>query len=209
MPKGLRARRISYLPQSRNVPSTTVGTLALHGRFPYLGYPRAYRREDREIAENAMAAVGVLGLREKPLAEISGGERQKAYLAMVLAQNADAVFLDEPTAHLDISCQLEVMALARGLAARGKTVVAVLHDLGFALRYSDRVAVFRAGRLLRAGAPGAIIASGALEEAFGLKMPIGAYFEQFTDIWKPGSEVKPPIESSIGATFEPKPESEP
>jgi iron complex transport system ATP-binding protein len=170
IPRTQLARRLSYLPQTRNIPNIIVNTLVLHGRFPYIGYPRHYRREDRAIAQSAMDKTGVLHLAAQPLSELSGGERQRVYLAMLLAQDTDAVFLDEPTTHLDISCQLEVMRIVQDLKASGKTVVIALHDLNHALAFSDRIAVIEKGGRLRATAnPEEIFSLGILDSVFGVQ----------------------------------------
>ncbi len=105
-----------------------------------------------------------------PPSSISGGQRQKVYLAMALAQDAPAILMDEPTAFLDVCCQLEVMSTARRLAAEGKAVVMVLHDLSLALRAADRAAVLSEGEILREGSPEEVYASGALDRAFGVKL---------------------------------------
>ena len=165
-----RAKRIAFLPQSRTVPDIVAGALVLHGRFPWLDYPRIYHAQDKSIAEAAMRRVGVWDQRNKLLSNLSGGERQKAYLAMALAQNAGNVLLDEPTTYLDISHQLELLMILSELKREGKSVVAVLHDLSMALDVADQVAVMKDGGLLFAGTPEEIIASGAVEEAFGVKL---------------------------------------
>jgi iron complex transport system ATP-binding protein len=100
------AQRISVLPQSRAVPDITAGALVLHGRFPWLGYPRVYRAEDKAAAEKAMERVGIMDKRHKLLANISGGERQRVYTAMLLAQDTKNLLLDEPTTYLDVARQL-------------------------------------------------------------------------------------------------------
>ncbi len=164
------ARKIALLPQSRTVPDITVGSLVLHGRFPWLDYPRIYRAEDKTAAEGAMRRAGILDKSHKLLARLSGGERQKAYLAMLLAQNTGTVFLDEPTTYLDIARQLELLTLLAELKREGKCVVAVLHDLGMALDIADRVAVMKDGRLLIAGTPEQVVASGFIEDAFGVRL---------------------------------------
>jgi iron complex transport system ATP-binding protein len=170
MPRNQLARRLSYLPQTRNVPRITVHSLVLHGRFPYIGYPRRYRREDQAIAQRAMDQTGVSHLAARPLSELSGGERQKVYLAMLLAQDTDALFLDEPTTHLDIACQLEIMGIVRHLNTLGKTVVMTLHDLNHALTFSDRIAVIEQGGTLRAAAnPDEIFSLGVLDSVFGIQ----------------------------------------
>ena len=127
------AQRVAYLPQSRTAPNITVRRLVLHGRFPYLSYPRRYGREDYEAVDRALAAADALDLADRPLPELSGGQRQKAYLAMALAQETEAILMDEPTTFLDIRHQLEVLALVRRLAEEGRGVVLALHDLCLAL----------------------------------------------------------------------------
>lgn len=164
------ARRVAYLPQSRRVPDMTVERLVLHGRFPYLSYPRRYRKEDYAIAQNAIAQVCLTEYAHSPLSKLSGGTRQKAYIAMALAQDTGAVLLDEPNAYLDIAHQLQLMELCRDLASRGKAVVLVLHDLNLALEYADRIALLSGGQLLARGDPETIYESGALEKAFGVEV---------------------------------------
>ncbi|MDR3314385.1 MAG: ABC transporter ATP-binding protein [Oscillospiraceae bacterium] len=165
------ARHVAYLPQSRAVPDITVGALALHGRFPWLGYPRVYRAEDRAIAEQAMQRAGILHKQNELLAALSGGERQKAYLALLLAQNAQTVLLDEPTTYLDPARQLELAELLRLLRSEGRAVAVVMHDLHLAFACADTLAVLHEGRLAATGAPAQVRASGVLEAVFGV--PVG------------------------------------
>ena len=161
------AQKVAYLPQSRTTPNITAGRMVLHGRFPYLSYPRRYRREDHEMVKRALAWVGASGLASRPLAELSGGQRQKVYLAMALAQDTETILMDEPTTYLDVGCQLEVMALARRLAEEGRAVVMVLHDLCLAMRWAHRVALLSGGRLRQVGAPEEVWSGGALEQVMG------------------------------------------
>lgn len=164
------ARRIAYLPQSRTAPNITVRRLVLHGRFPYLSYPRRYGREDYEAVDRALAAADALDLADRPLPELSGGQRQKAYLAMALAQETEAILMDEPTTFLDIRHQLEVLALVRRLAEEGRGVVLALHDLCLALTAADDVAVLGEGRLLALGGPEAVYQSKVLERVMGVRL---------------------------------------
>ena len=108
-----RERTVAYLPQSRSVPDMTARQLVLHGRFPWLSWPRRYRAEDHAAAAAALERLGVAEYAHRPLAELSGGTRQKCYLAMALAQEAKTLLLDEPTSFLDVGCQLEFLALCR------------------------------------------------------------------------------------------------
>lgn len=165
-----RARHIAWLPQTRPLPEMTAGQLVLHGRFPWLSWPRRYRREDHAAAQRAMDRLGIAGHAETPLARLSGGTRQKCFLAMALAQNARTLLLDEPTSFLDIGCQLELMALCRELAAEGRAVAVVLHDLPLALGWADRIAVLEAGRLRLTGTPEEILSAGVLEPLFGVRI---------------------------------------
>lgn len=162
------ARRAAYLPQTRPAPNITARRMALHGRFPYLSWPRRYRREDYAAADRALDLAGAGELADRLVPSLSGGQRQKVYLAMALAQDTPAILMDEPTTFLDIRCQLEVMRTARQLAEAGKTVVMVLHDLSLALRTADRGAVLLDGAVLAAGTPEELLASGALDAAFGV-----------------------------------------
>ena len=162
------ARTVAYLPQSRNVPEITALQLVLHGRFPYLSYPRRYRPRDQEIARTAMARMGIADLSERPLASLSGGQRQKVYIAMALAQDTPVVLLDEPTTFLDVAHQLQLMDQARLLADAGKAVVLVLHDLILALEHADQLAVLHQGQLAAHGTPEAVLQSNRLADVFGV-----------------------------------------
>ena len=164
-----RARQIAFLPQNRPVPEITAEGLVLHGRFPWVGYPRRYRQEDREAAARAMEQLGIGHLRQRHLPELSGGERQKVYIAMLLAQQTRVILMDEPTASLDIANKFELMEVARKLADRGKTVLVVLHDLDLAMQYADLVAVMADGRICRTGTPEEIFRSGILQQVFHIR----------------------------------------
>lgn len=160
------AQKLSYLSQSRNVPSMTAFRMVLHGRFPYLSFPRSYRKEDLAAAEAALQAVDAADLSHRYMPELSGGQRQKVYLAMALSQGTDSILMDEPTTYLDIAHQLEFMALAQRLAGEGKTVLLVLHDICLAMRYADEIAVFSDGALRFCGTPEALFDSGLISSVF-------------------------------------------
>ena len=163
------ARKISFLPQIRNVPSISVYNLVMHGRFPHLGFSRIPQDEDKAIVENALEKLGIKKHRNKNLKELSGGERQKVYIAMVLAQDTDYIFLDEPTTYLDINHQLEILDIIKELKDMGKTVVMVIHDLNSALIYSDRVCLINKGEIVIYDTPKAVYNSRQIEKVFHLK----------------------------------------
>ena len=164
------AKIVAFLPQNRPVPEISAKNLVLHGRFPYLSYPRRYRQEDHAIARAAMEKTGIADLADRPLSTLSGGQRQKVYIAMVLAQNTPVVLMDEPNTFLDISHQLQLMTQAKALAAEGKTVVLVLHDLAMALEHADSLAVLSGGKCLFQGSPSDVFQSGHLMRAFGIRV---------------------------------------
>lgn len=165
-----RARLVSYLAQSRSVPDISTERLVLHGRFPYLTFPRRYRREDLDIAQAAMAQMGIWELKNIPLPQLSGGQRQKAYIAMALAQNTPVILLDEPTNFLDIATQLQTMEQARLLAEAGKTVILVLHDIPLAMASAQQILVMDRGRLVASGTPEEIFSTRILEQVFSIRL---------------------------------------
>ncbi len=187
----LRARKIAYLPQSRQVPEITAERLVLHGRFPYLRYPRRYRPQDLAMAREAMAQLGILDLAQRSLATLSGGQRQKVYIAMVLAQDTPVVLLDEPTTYLDIQHQMQLLRLARVLTQKGKTVVLVLHDLAMALEYADHLIVLSQGTLAAQGTGEAVFSSRCLSAIFGVeikRLETDNGWKYYYDMGSPGDE---------------------
>lgn len=180
LPSRELAQKIAYLPQNRQVPEITAQRLVLHGRFPYLSYPRRYRKEDHAIARSAMQQMGIADLSDRLVSSLSGGQRQKVYIAMALAQDTPVVLLDEPNTFLDISHQMQMMLQARQLAASGKTVVLVLHDLTMALETADFLVVLSQGEVVCQGSAEAVFASGLLGQVFG----VNVLRTQTPDGWK-------------------------
>lgn len=164
------AQKIAYLPQNRNVPEISVQRMVLHGRFPYLQYPRRYRKIDLAIAKKALEQVGMEEYAEKNMKQLSGGMQQKVYIAMALAQDTPVIMMDEPTSFLDIVYQLKLMEMARELAVQGKAVVMVLHDIAMALRTADKMVVLSEGEVQGVGTPSEVFEKGILDEVFGLKI---------------------------------------
>lgn len=164
------AKKAAFLAQSRNVSSIQALRMVLHGRFPYLSYPRRYGKEDYEVARGAMDVTGCRAYEDRKIHELSGGQRQSVYLAMALAQDTKTVFMDEPTTYLDIGRQMQIMEIARTLADEGKAVVLVLHDLRMALQEADVVVLLKEGELVCVGSPDKIYESGMLKEVFGVEV---------------------------------------
>ncbi len=176
------AKKIAYLSQGKNIPDMTVEQMVLHGRFPYLSYPRRYSSHDREVAIKAMETVGVAEFAHKPLYSLSGGMRQNAYIAMALAQDTDYILLDEPTTYLDIAHQLELMRLLKQLSDNGKGIVTVMHDLPLAFDFSDTLTVMNNGGIIACGTPSELCNLPIIEDIFGVKikqMQDGMYSYQY------------------------------
>ena len=168
-----RARLLSLLAQEHAAPPMSVRRLVECGRFPHHGVFAKMDAADYEVVDRALATCGLAELAEHPVAELSGGQRQRAFIAMVLAQDAPVVLFDEPISFLDVSACYEVMELMRSLKEEhGKTVVAVIHDINLALKYSDEVCVMRAGKLLAQGAPHEAEVLAAVEDAFDVRIEL-------------------------------------
>ncbi len=164
------AKRIAYLPQGMDAPDMRVGQTVLHGRFPHVGGIGRYGERDREIAAAAMARVGIAELASEPVASLSGGMRQSVYIAMALAQQADYLLLDEPTTYLDPAHQHSVMCLLRELAAEGRGILAVMHDLPLAFEFSDRIAVMKDGMIVTVGTPARLCGCEEIKDVFGVSV---------------------------------------
>ena len=166
------ARTLACLLQdlALNLPFT-VGELTLMGRSPHLPKVGRETEKDFEIAAQAMARADVAHLRDRPITEISGGERQRAFIAMCLAQEPKVLLLDEPTSHLDIGHQLAMLDLIRELNRQtGMTVVAVFHDLNLAAEYCQRLLVLNDGQLEALGEPGDVLTEDMIRRVYGVNV---------------------------------------
>ena len=173
------ARALAFLPQSRPLPAITVRSLVSHGRFAYLGISHRLRPADEEAVESALRETGMLDCAARELRTLSGGQRQKAYLAMLIAQGAQNLLLDEPMTYLDVRHQLELLDLLHALRDAGKCVVMVMHDLALACEAGDRALLLHEGAPLYDGPAAGLLASGCVETAFGVRpRPGGVRFER-------------------------------
>ncbi|BCB83177.1 heme ABC transporter ATP-binding protein [Phytohabitans suffuscus] len=142
----------------------TVTQIVRMGRAPWAGTPA--EDWDDEVVAGALAETDVAAFADRVFTSLSGGERARAALARVLAQEPAALLLDEPTASLDIGHQERILGLARLRAARGDAVLVVLHDLGLAAAYADTVAVLSAGRVAASGPPAEVLTAERLTEVY-------------------------------------------
>jgi iron complex transport system ATP-binding protein len=162
------ARRIGVVPQNPLLPDTfTVAEIVLLGRNPHLGWLRSESQSDLVIVRSAMERTGISHLAERRMGELSGGERQRVTIARVLAQEPQAVLLDEPTANLDISHQIEVLDLIKSLCLEKKLAVLIaLHDLNLAAQYCDRLILMGEGRIHAEGSPQAVITAANIKNVY-------------------------------------------
>ena len=178
------ARCLARLGQSNQPPAVTVRDLVSYGRYPHQKAMQVLSREDERCIDEALAHVKMEALQDRMVNALSGGQQQRAYIAMALAQDTQALFLDEPTASLDISVRFEIMDLIRQLNAAGKTIVMVLHDLELAVQYSDHLILLEQGRVICTGSPQELIASGMLDRVFDIQTRVieekGATFFHFS-----------------------------
>lgn len=181
-----RARLLARLSQEPTGPDgLTVEELAYHGRYPHRGFLDTVDDADVASVDRAIRTVGIDHLRDRPLADLSGGQRRLAWLAMVLAQNADVLLLDEPTTFLDLRHQLAVMDVVRTLREDDETtVVLVLHDIEQAARYADEMIVLGDGRIHARGVPEEVLTPNLLADVFGVEATVegGRYGPRLTMI---------------------------
>ena len=163
-----RARRFGYLPQGHLVhwPLPAKDVVAL-GRYPHGATdPARLSPRDEQAVLRAMQATNVVEFAERPVTELSGGERSRVALARVLAVEAPVVLADEPTASLDPRYQIDVMINLRSAADRGVLVMVVTHDLGLAARFADTVLVLSDGRLVAQGKPEQALSEQIMADVF-------------------------------------------
>lgn len=165
-------RVLTILRQENHfVTRLTVRQLVGFGRFPYS--KGRLTKEDEMIVSKYIDFLGLCDLENRYLDELSGGQRQRAYVAMVLSQETEYVLLDEPLNNLDIARSVQMMEHLRHAANEfGRTIVAVLHDINFAARYSDRICAMKNGRIAAFGTVSEIMSSEILSDIFETKIEI-------------------------------------
>lgn len=164
-----RARRLAYVQQAPSLTfDFTVEELVLLGRAPHAGWLSTYDATDRSRVDDALAQVDLDGFGPRSVLSLSGGEMQRVFLAQALVQDADVLFLDEPTAHLDVHYQYAFMDRVDALVDGGQTVVAVFHDLELAARYAERLLVLDGGRLVADGPPRDVLVPDRIAAVFGM-----------------------------------------
>ncbi|BAK81546.1 iron ABC transporter ATP-binding protein [Candidatus Arthromitus sp. SFB-rat-Yit] len=166
------SKKISILRQSNNLNiRLTIRDLVSFGRFPYS--KGRLTRDDEKFIDDALEYMKLCDIQDKFLDEISGGQRQRAFIAMVIAQATEYIFLDEPLNNLDMSNSVQMMKVLRKLCDDlGKTIVVVMHDINFASCYSDYVVAFKDGIVYKEGKTSDIIDESVLEEIYQIKFDV-------------------------------------
>lgn len=174
MPAKQVARLVAVVPQEvAPAFSFTALEIVLMGRSPYRTAWGGDDQTDYDRVRRAMATVLVAHLSERPLEELSGGEKQRVILAQALAQDAPVLLLDEPTTHLDVRHVVGILDTVRGLArTEGKAVLAIFHDLNLASAYCDRVVALRDGRIVADGPPEDVVTPWLLDEVYGVRADV-------------------------------------
>lgn len=197
------ARRMAYMQQSVALSfEYTVEEIVLTARYPYLKWWQNETIADKKIAEQAMKDTGIWKLRDKPISAISGGERQRVFLAKALAQEAELLLLDEPTAALDMGYADDMFYDCQKLTQTGKTVIAVIHDLELAAKYCHRLILLHNGHILADGTPKEVLTAAHLKQSFMMDSCVydDPFFSQLR-IWvRPKAEREKEEKTMVGET---------
>ncbi len=165
----LRANLVAYVPQAEEVDWTfpvSVWDVVLMGRYGYMNFLRHPRKEDRRIAEESLARVGMLDFRERQIGELSGGQKKRVFLARALAQRSRIILLDEPFTGVDVQTETAIIALLRALRDEGHLMLVSTHNLGSVPEFCDQVVLINR-TVLAAGPTDEVFTQDNLVQAFG------------------------------------------
>jgi iron complex transport system ATP-binding protein len=173
LPRRRRARVLALVEQdaTTDLPLTVLDAVLL-GRIPHRSLLAGDSAADREMARDALAAIGMEAFADREVATLSGGERQRVHMARALAQQPALLMLDEPTNHLDIAAQLDAMRVLRRLADDGVTVLAALHDLTLAAQTCDHVVLLSGGQVVAAGGVHDVLVPEVLDPVYGVRTDV-------------------------------------
>lgn len=168
------AQNIAFLPQVQEpVTHMKVWDLVAFGRSPYQKFGWVYSGEDKDIISWAMDYMHIIHLKDKYVNELSGGEKQRVWIAMILAQNTPIIFLDEPSTYMDLKHQWDLLKIINGLKEEfNKTIVSVFHDLNHALEISDKVILLKEGHIYATGSTKEVITEQAIEDVYDMKAKV-------------------------------------
>ncbi|MFD1594771.1 ABC transporter ATP-binding protein, partial [Haloplanus litoreus] len=167
------SRLVATVPQSTaSTFEFDVRRIVSMGRTPHVARLGSRTPADRRAVEEAMDRAAVADLADRPVTEVSGGERQRVFLARALAQDTPVLLLDEPTSDLDVNHQVRTLELVADLVDEGRTVVAAIHDLDLAARYCDELRLLAGGSIRAAGTPESVLTGSAIEAAFDARATV-------------------------------------
>lgn len=168
------AQKLAVVHQSAEVHfDFSVYNVVMMGRFPYLKRFQAESKRDEEIVQEAMVSTSVWDLKDKSISEISGGERQRVFIARALTQQPKVLLLDEPISHLDIKYQIEILDLCKRLnKEQDITVITTLHDINMASRYSDYIVLLKEGNIKEVDVPEKTLTEQNIEDVYGIKVDL-------------------------------------
>ncbi len=174
IPARRSAQAIAVLPQESSLEfDFSCEEIVLMGRAPHLGRFETESERDLAVVRDAMERTSTWELRHRPIVELSGGERQRVLLARAFAQEPRVLLLDEPTSHLDLAFQVQILRLVRTLRDEKKTaVLASLHDLNLASAYADRIVLLSKGRVVAMGSPKEVLTEAVLRPVFGDELTV-------------------------------------
>ncbi len=169
------ARNFGYLPQETPNTNLRVLDVVMLGRTPYMGALKIPTEKDVELSLTALKEVGLEGFENRLFSELSGGEKQKVMLARVFAQQPRIMLLDEPTAHLDISAQIEIMEIVKRRVEKGGAAIIAIHDINLASSFSTRILMVKDGKIAYAGEPKDVITEESIRDVFGANVRVRRY----------------------------------
>jgi iron complex transport system ATP-binding protein len=172
------AQRLAMVEQDRQIGfDFTVREIVAMGRIAHRGRFVRETDSDRRAIERAMALTDIERFADRTVHAVSGGERQRVFLATALAQEPKALLLDEPTTHLDLRHQVQFMSIVRTTAEEGTTILIAIHDLTLAAQATTRIALMRKGRIVVTGTPGEVLTQSYLQHVFGVDVVVGSHPE--------------------------------
>lgn len=194
-----RARYMAVVPQARELPAAyTVYETVMMGRTPYLNWLGQAGRLDHELVRLALERTALLAMAERRIGELSGGEQQRVLLARALAQDTPIMLLDEPTTHLDLQHQSNLLNLVRRLAQeKNLSVLMVLHDLNLAGLYADRVALMANGSVYAVGSPAEVITAENLTSVYSVPVNVIPHPDYGTPLVLPDGHISPSAAESL------------
>ncbi|WP_290901410.1 ABC transporter ATP-binding protein [Ferroglobus sp.] len=166
------SKNVAYLPQESSDTNLTVLDVVLLGRTPHLSGFKLPKSYDLEISKKALEEVGMIEFAGRKFSELSGGEKQKVLLARVFAQQPKLMLLDEPTAHLDISAQIEIMEIVRRKVNSGCSALVAMHDINLASMFSDKIIMVKNGKVVYVGEAEEVLTEESIREVYGADVRI-------------------------------------